>query len=262
MSAYLLGPGFFIAGLYLFKKICRGAEWSPFVCHGVSVIVVVLLAMESVIELGLVFLLLGLFVQLVIKRGWLHGVGQALIGFGVMAIGLLYLIQIFEPFRMASLLESLLDYVHANPLTTMVAAAAITALLRTTIFVLGLGLAMAMAGVLSFTAAMPVILGVNFGIGIPIVWQLFREPSTGRVLTMSSLMAVQLGLASLLFLFLSPVIRFFHYLGSAVLVFVLHVPVTVEGELAMAHIFFNLLGLMVVAPSFALARSLICRLNP
>lgn len=95
-------------------------------------------------------------------RRWRY-VGQVLFGFGLVFYGIVLTVKSMQPLQNDQVILDIFSTLAAKPLWSVIAAAAFTALVRSSAATLGLAVSLAFAGVLSLEGAVPLVLGANVG---------------------------------------------------------------------------------------------------
>jgi phosphate:Na+ symporter len=93
---------------------------------------------------------------------WQH-IGEAVLGFGLIFLGLTLMKEAFDPLRGNPELQSLFLSVGDNPLLGVLIGAVVTILVQSSSATIGLTIAMATSGLLSYPASVALILGENIG---------------------------------------------------------------------------------------------------
>src|SRR5213594_2830914 len=106
---------------------------------------------------------LGFLTTFVARRRVPKDLGQALLGLGLMFLGLKLILDNVEPIRSTPLAVDLLNAVGQNPALGVLAGAVVSALVTSSAATLGLALAFAHQGLLSLDGAVAIVLGANIG---------------------------------------------------------------------------------------------------
>src|SRR5207249_4985834 len=106
---------------------------------------------------------LGFTTMFVARRRVPKDLGQALLGLGLMFLGLKLILDNVEPIRSTPLAVDLLNAVGQNPALGVLAGAVVSALVTSSAATLGLALAFAHQGLLSLDGAVAIVLGANIG---------------------------------------------------------------------------------------------------
>jgi phosphate:Na+ symporter len=119
----------------------------------------------------LAFNLLG-FAPLVVFLGWLvyvafggtvRYVGQAILGFGFLFLGMKLIADGTVPLKQSPLFGDLFTALLGQPLLLLLLAAVFSAIVRSSAATLGIALSFAVSGLLNVDGAMPIIFGANVG---------------------------------------------------------------------------------------------------
>src|SRR3989454_4061045 len=89
--------------------------------------------------------------------------GQALLGLGLLFLGLKLILDNVEPLRSTPLALDLLNGIGQNPAIGVLTGAVVSALVTSSAATLGLALAFAHQGLLPLDGAVAVVLGANIG---------------------------------------------------------------------------------------------------
>jgi phosphate:Na+ symporter len=117
----------------------------------------------KVYDYALVMVGVGFSVLLLAKRGLLRDLGQAVLGFGLIFLGLKLMIEGLEPLKTSPLVaQALLEFAQ-GPVLGLAAAAAFSALVHSSAATIGLAIALASHGLLPLDGAVPLVLGANIG---------------------------------------------------------------------------------------------------
>jgi phosphate:Na+ symporter len=150
--------GFVSAGLMTFRQtlgVILGAD--------IGTTFTVQLIAFKITDYSLLLVGLGFATTAMAKRRALKDVGQALLGFGLMFLGLKLILDGVEPLKTNPLATQLLAATADNPGVAMLAAAAFSALVTSSAATIGLTLALAHQGLLSLGGAVAIVLGANIG---------------------------------------------------------------------------------------------------
>ncbi|TMB59585.1 MAG: Na/Pi cotransporter family protein [Chloroflexi bacterium] len=99
-------------------------------------------------------------------RGTLRYVGEAILGFGFLFLGMKLVADGTSPLRQNALFADLLEALAAQPLILLLIAAAFSGLVRSSAATIGFALSLATAGVLPLVGAIPIIFGANIGTAV------------------------------------------------------------------------------------------------
>jgi len=120
-------------------------------------------------DLAYVFLAVGFATQLIRSQGWFHHFGRAVMGFGMLFLGMAVMGDILSEFRdeLGPILANIDGSTWKGLLWGILIAAAVTGVLQSSGAVIGMAFVMLEAGVLqSLTQAYPIILGAHIGTSV------------------------------------------------------------------------------------------------
>src|SRR5712691_4004275 len=150
--------GFVAAGLMTFRQtlgVILGAD--------IGTTFTVQLIAFRVTDAAPLLIGLGFTTTFVARRRVLKDVGQALLGLGLLFLGLKLILDNAGTLKASPLAVNLLEAVANNPVVGVLAGAAFSALVTSSAATLGLTLAFAHQGLLSLLGAVAVVLGANIG---------------------------------------------------------------------------------------------------
>src|SRR5206468_9392620 len=149
--------GFVSAGLMTFRQtlgLILGAD--------IGTTLTVQLIAFRITDYSLLLVGLGFTTMLVAGRRVLKDVGQAVLGLGLMFLGLKVILEGSSPLTSNPLASQLLSVLTDNTLLAVIVAAAFSAL-TSSAATLGLALVLAQHGLLSLHGAVAIVLGANVG---------------------------------------------------------------------------------------------------
>jgi len=98
-----------------------------------------------------------------IGRGTVRYIGQAVLGFGFLFLGMKLVSDGTAPLATSGLFRDMLTALTGQPLILLLVAAVFTALVRSSAAVIGLALSLAASGLMPLSSAIPIIFGANIG---------------------------------------------------------------------------------------------------
>jgi phosphate:Na+ symporter len=190
--------GFVSAGLVSFPRsmgVILGADIG-------TTFTVQLLAFK-IHDLALLFVALGFAVVFFAKRQLPRNVGQAILGFGLIFLGLKLMTDSVGSLRGHPLFQQIILTVSESSLFGIVAGALVSALVASSAATIGISLTLAHQGLLPLAAAIPFVLGANIGTCATALAASLRSPTDARRVAVAHIGFKVLGV--LLFLpFLGP----------------------------------------------------------
>ncbi|MFC1501161.1 Na/Pi cotransporter family protein [Elusimicrobiota bacterium] len=235
--------GFVNAGLLALKQaICViiganiGTTFTAWLVSSMSVFKVTTYALPA-IGIGFVIMQFG-------KTRKIKAAGQVILGFGILFIGLSFMKDAFSPLKDSLWTIDMFTSLSHSPLLGLLVGLVFTVLLQSSSATLAVIQVLAFSGVLSFTAAIPIMLGTN--IGTTVTAQL---ASVG-----ANLAARRTAMAHTLFNVIGSLyVLIFIYLGwfEAGIIFIMPIELsltTVMFYIAVSHSIFNIVNTIVVYP--------------
>lgn len=179
-----------------------------------------------------------------------RNLGRMLIGLGLMLFALKLVVGATAPLREATLFHEVLNALAAEPLLAFLAGALLTWLCHSSLAVVLLLTTFVINGSLGPEQALPFVLGLNFGGGLPALTATLGQPAAARHLPVANLLC-RGGLAVVGLLALAPLLRGMALLHPA--------PATAVAQL---HLGFNLAAAAIFLPLSGPVLRLVGRLLP
>lgn len=176
--------------------------------------------------------------------------GRILMGLGLMLMALKVIVSATAPLREATLFHDVLQAVATEPVLGFLVGAMLAWLFHSTLAVILLVASLLMNGSLEVAGAVPLILGINFGGGLPPVSATLDQPPSARKLPVANLFCRGLLAVSLL-----PFARQIVDIAGRLPTDPLHVAVGL-------HVTFNLVVAAVFLPLSSFVVNLVERLVP
>ncbi len=199
----------------------------------------ILVAMLKPVNFSPILAVIGVFMTMLAKKERNKSIGNILVGFAVLMIGMDFMSDAVSP--LADMPEfGALMVKFQNPIIGVIVGALFTALIQSSAASVGILQALAMTGSISYGMAIPIIMGQNIGTCITAIISCIGA-STGakRVAVMHTLINV---LGSTLIL---PV----YLIGNAIFHFPIHdAPIDAAG-IALCHTLFNIIATAVLMPN-------------
>jgi phosphate:Na+ symporter len=127
-----------------------------------------------------------------------RNVGRALIGLGLTFLALKGIVAATVPLREATLFHEMLQALTGEPMLGFIAGAVLAWLCHSTLAVVLLVASLLLSGSLELAGAVPVILGINFGGGLPAVTATLHHSPSARLLPAANLVCRGVGALALL----------------------------------------------------------------
>jgi phosphate:Na+ symporter len=190
------------------------------------------------------------WVLYVTGRGTPRYVGQAILGFGFLFLGMKLIHDGTAPLATNQLFADLLRALTDQPLLLVLISALFTAIVRSSAAVIGLALSLASAGLMPLVAAIPIIFGANVGTAATAVLAAVGQNAEARRVAAAHAAFKIVG-----------VVIFFPFIGPFADLVRMTAP-DVERQIANAHTIFNVALALVFLPFAGIAADLIARLIP
>jgi phosphate:Na+ symporter len=130
---------------------------------GIGTTVVVQVMSFKVSQAAMLTVVIGFAIISLGKRGRTRAAGRAVLGFGLVFLGIQLATEATSPLQHNMLLLQVIEAFGAQPVLGIVAGAGLTAIVQSSAVTLGLLLSLSFSGLLTLHAALPVILGANLG---------------------------------------------------------------------------------------------------
>jgi len=150
--------GFTDAGLLVLRQtlgIILGAD--------IGTTITVQLIAFKIFDFALAIIAVGFVIMVMCKTRPHQSIGQIVMGFGMIFLGMKIMAESVEPLRNAPLFRLILQEGGKNPLLGVFLATAFTALIQGSGATLGLVLSLSFQGLLNLESALPLIFGANIG---------------------------------------------------------------------------------------------------
>lgn len=184
------------------------------------------------------------------KRRTYKYVGQAILGFGLLFLGMMTMSEGMYPLRTMPAFVDIMSTFGRRPILGVLIGAVFTALIQSSSAASGIIIALTTQNLLDLPAAVSLILGTNIGTCITTILASLGTSLSARRAAVAHVAFNTLGVAVAL-LFFRPFITMILKTGP-----------TVTRQAANAHTLFNILGVVLVMPFFSYFVNLIIRLVP
>jgi phosphate:Na+ symporter len=184
------------------------------------------------------------------KRRLFKDVGHAILGFGLIFLGLKLMIEGMEPLKGSTIVAQALLAFAETPLLGVAASAAFAALVASSAATIGLVLALASHGLLTLPSALPLVLGANIGTCVTALTASLGSSTEARRVAVAHVGFKLLGVAIVL-PFLDPFVTLVAASSS-----------DPARQIANAHTFFNVAISLVFLPFQPLAERAIIAAVP
>ena len=193
---------------------------------------------------------LGFMLAFLGRRRFFKDLGHAVLGFGLIFLGLKLMIEGMEPLKDNALVAQVLLAFAETPILGIAASAAFAALVASSAATIGLAMALASHGLLTLAGAVPLVLGANIGTCVTALTASLGSTTEARRVAVAHVGFKLLG-AAIVVPFLEPFVRLTAASAS-----------DPARQIANAHTFFNVGISLLFLPFQSLAARLIVTAVP
>ena len=191
----------------------------------------------NIIEVATFMVGVGVVIFLFAKKRKIKSIGEIIIGFGILFIGMDLMTAALKPLRSNPVFADMMTQLN-NPYLGIVVGFVITAILQSSSATTGLLIAMAATGTITFEQAYPVIFGQNIG---TCVTALLSSIGANKIAKRAAVIHLLFNVTGtvLFVLFLRIPVQWAVYRL---------VPIDVPKQIAAGHIFFNVINVVILFP--------------
>lgn len=178
----------------------------------------------------------GMFTILLAKKKTHKYLGEFLLGFGILFLGLSILTNVMKPLGQYPWFNNAFVTFSKNPILGILASAAVTAILQSSSVTTGMVLGLAMANLIDLRAALPLILGCNIGTCVTTLIASIGTNVSAKRASLAHIVFNVIGVVIFL-----PFLGFFQNIVS-------HTSSNLPRQIANAHTFFNVINTIIFLP--------------
>jgi len=182
---------------------------------------------------------LGVILNLLFQKRKYKYLGQVLLGFGILFLGLYTMSTAVSPLRSYTPFLDLLVNISYNPLLGVVVATLFTAIIQSSSVTTAIIIALAIQGIITTESALPLILGANIGTCFTAVLAGVGSSVTGKRVALSHLIFN-----------IGGVLIFLLFLKRFTTLVTLTSP-SIPRQIANAHTIFNVINAIILLPFFS-----------
>lgn len=208
--------------------------------------VVILLSIRKITDISLSIIAIGFFWELIARSRRFKNIGAIILGFGLVFYGMFLMAQAAEPLKQSGVAMNVFAYLADNPLAAIIIAALISAAIHSAATI-GIAIALAFAGTISFEAAIPIVLGANVGTCVTAILAGFGSGVAGRRVALAHTISKVIGVAAI-YPFIPQLAGFIDKTDIFFERFVPAYHAGVAAHIAIAHIMFNIALALVFVP--------------
>lgn len=222
--------------------------------------VVLLLSIKQVTDVALLIVAAGFFLEIAGRKRRTRDIGSIVLGFGLIFYGMHLMSVAAEPLKNSEIAMQAFAYLAGHPFASLVLAAIISGAIHSA-GTIGIAIALAFAGTISFEAALPIVLGANIGTCITAVLAGIGSGVEGRRVALAHTISKIIGVA-IVFPFMHQAIEGVNVIDHIVHAFLPNYQTGVAAKIAIAHIFFNISIAVVFLPLLSLLVKLVIWILP
>lgn len=193
---------------------------------------------------------LGSFLYLFTKKRLYRNIGQSILGFGILFLGLSTMSNAMNPLREYQPFLDLLASFGRNPILGVIVGALFTAIIQSSSATAGIVIALTLQGIIDTPSSITIVLGANIGTCITAALASIGTNITAKRAVVAITLVKTFGVV-LALIFFQPFITLVSYTGS-----------TVTRQVANAHTLFNIFNVVIFYPVLQPFLKLITRLVP
>jgi len=125
--------------------------------------IVIQLISFPILDIALFLIFLGFILFLIIRRPFTKRLGQALIGFGCIFVGMSYLSGAFAPLKNSPQVYDFLSQFGANPVLGILVSVLLTALIQSSAAFLAILISLSTQGLITIDTILPLVMGAHIG---------------------------------------------------------------------------------------------------
>jgi phosphate:Na+ symporter len=179
----------------------------------------------------------GVALSLAAKKRKVKSVAEVIIGFGILFIGMDIMKEAMVPLKSSPAFTDMMTNFR-SPYLGILVGFIMTAILQSSSATTGLLIAVAATGIISFDQAYPVIFGQNIGTCVTALLSSIGANKTAKRAAVIHLLFNVIGTALFMLILRNPVQSFVYRA----------VPANVPKQIALGHIFFNILNVIIMFP--------------
>lgn len=217
--------------------------------------VVVLLSIKKIADIALSIVAIGFFIQFISKQKRIKSIGAILLSFGLIFYGMHLMVSSATPLKESQVAMQIFAYLSTNPFASFVMATIIAAAIHSA-GMIGIAIALAFAGAISFEASIPLVLGANVGTCVTALLASVNAGFEGKRVAAAHTIAKVLG-AAIAFPFIGQIAKLIDTLCGPFSQIISTLDTSVPGKIALTHILFNVALAVVFLPLIGLLARLV-----
>jgi phosphate:Na+ symporter len=211
-----------------------------------TTLVVILLSFKKITEYALYIVVLGLLIQKITSSQKVRYFGQVVMGFGLLFFGMGLMSAAAAPLHESPAAMHIFAFLAEHPFWNLLFAAIFTGIIQASAATIGIAIALSFSGVLTFEAAIPIVLGANIGTCITAALSCFGMGVSGRRVAVAHVMIKVIGVA-IIFPFIDDVALLIDKLDAYIASSTMLV-IPAAGKIALTHLLFNVFVALIFLP--------------
>ncbi|MFA4974035.1 MAG: Na/Pi cotransporter family protein [bacterium] len=159
-----------------------------------TTLVVVLLSIKEITDLALLIVALGVAVQAFGRSRKMRDAGAIVLGFGLIFYGMHLMTLAAGPLKGSEAALKVFAYLSAHPLATLIGSSILAGAVHSA-GMIGIAIALAFAGTITFEASIPIVLGANVGSCVTAVLASLGGGTAGRRVALAHTLTKIIGVA-------------------------------------------------------------------
>ncbi len=221
---------------------------------------VILLSIQKITEYALMVVAIGFFLQTVARTRRAKHIGGIVLGFGLIFYGMHLMTESAVPLKESPIAAQVFMFLSTHAFATLLLSIVVSSAIHSAAMI-GIAIALAFAGTLSFEASIPIVLGANIGTCITAILAGIGSGTEGRRVALAHTASKVIGVA-LVFPFIPQVARLVNIVDQWLDMVIPAVSTTVAGKIAITHIMLNLAIAVVFLPLIGVLVKLVQYLIP
>ncbi|MGM9609512.1 MAG: Na/Pi cotransporter family protein [Eubacteriales bacterium] len=157
-----------------------------------------------------VFIIIGVAMRIISKKRAQKEIGAVLVGLGTLLLAMSMISGSVEPLTTNPTFQSILTKFDNNPLLSMLAGILVAAIVQSCSAAVGILQAVSLTCAISYNACLPMILGMNIGASVPVLFSMIGASKNGKRSALVYLYSNILGMV-LICLIYYPLNAIFHF---------------------------------------------------
>jgi len=222
--------------------------------------VVILLSIKGIADIALSILAIGFFIEWASKQRKVRAVGSILRSFGLIFYGMHLMVSAATPLKESIAAAAVFAYLATHPLASLILATIVSAAVHSA-GMIGIAIALAFAGSISFEAAIPLVLGANIGTCVTALLAGFGSGTEGKRVAAAHTFAKVIGVI-VAFPFIRQIAFFITAAEGELRGIFPALQAGVAGQIAATHVMFNIALALLILPLVTPLVKLVCFVIP